>query len=329
MPEGHTIHRLARAMTAAFGGSRVRLSSPQGRFETEAAFLDGWCFTRAEAVGKHLFLPFAPSPDSEPRHFIHVHLGLYGSWTFSGSNEVLSAHAIGAPRRAREVGADVGWASVVPGPNVRLRIRGEFALADLTGPNQCRVVDAAQKAAIVAKLGPDPLRADANPDDFVARIKKSRKAIGQLLMEQSVCAGIGNIYRAELLFRARLNPYVPGRDLSVPLVRDMWRDLVPLMEYGVKTGRIVTTQPEHRSRHASLNERAVPVYQNGDDDPNAIPREESFYVYHRQGLPCRLCDTTIREAEMAGRNLFWCPTCQRPRVRRSAWIDENSAESWA
>ena len=148
-------------------------------------------------------------------------------------------------------------------------------------------------------------------------------------MDQRVCAGIGNIYRAELLFRARLDPYVPGNELTTPLIEALWEDLVPLMAYGERTGRIVTTQPEHRKIHRELNERTVPVYQNGDDDPASVPREESFYVYHRQGFPCRLCEASIRDADLAGRALYWCPRCQRRRVRKAGWTDLNSAAGWA
>lgn len=328
MPEGHTVHRLAEAMTAAFGGTRVRLSSPQGRFEAEAAQIDGWVLAQADAVGKHLFLGFAPDEDANPLRFIHIHLGLYGSWTFAGDSSFHAAKAIGAPRRALDE-ADGTWATIVPGINVRLRVMGSNGLADLTGPNQCRLVDDSEQAAVRARLGPDPLREDADPDLFIQRIRQSRQSIGQLLMDQKVVAGVGNIYRAELLFRARLDPYVPGQDLSEPLVRDLWRDLVPLMEYGRRTGRIVTTQPEHRHAHNEINERTVPVYQNGDDDPHAVPREQSFYVYHRQGFPCRVCNALIRDAQMAGRGLYWCPSCQRRRVRRAGWIDEHPAEAWA
>ncbi|MDO5644225.1 MAG: zinc finger domain-containing protein [Dermabacter sp.] len=328
MPEGHTIHRLAEAMGEAFGRSRVRLGSPQGRFEAEAAEVDGWVLTEPEAVGKHLFLPFAPAPDAEASRFIHIHLGLYGSWTFAGDPTFLAVKAIGAPRRSAE--ADGGeWAATIPGPNVRLRMEGQHGLADLTGPNQCRLIDAAERDEVIARLGPDPLRADADVDEFVRRIKKSRQAIGQLLMDQRVAAGIGNIYRAELLFRARLDPYVPGKDLSEPLIRDLWRDLVPLMEYGKRTGRIVTTQVEHRGRHNELNERHVPAYQRGDARSPVVPREESFYVYHRQGFPCRVCESVIHDADMAGRGLYWCPGCQKKRVRRAGWIDTHPASAWA
>lgn len=340
MPEGHTVHRLAAAFDRGFGGQRVRASSPQGRF-SDAAQLDGAVLLGAEAVGKHLFLPFAPTADvdldSPALRHVHVHLGLYGSWTFAGEPGFVDAHAIGAPRLRigeQEEGLDesVDWRRIVPRETVRLRIVGPRGLADLTGPTACEVMDAEGRQSVLDRLGPDPLRPD--PDGsarrrFVEEVRRSRTTIGALLMNQAVVAGIGNIYRAELLFRARLDPFVPGRDLTAGMCEEMWEDLVALMTYGARTGRIVTTQPEHRHIEARIVERSRGTRQNGDEDPDVVPREESFYVYHRQSLPCRLCGTTIRFGEIAARTVFWCPRCQTARSRRANWTRENPAAPWA
>ena len=340
MPEGHTVHRLAAAFARGFGGQRVRTSSPQGRF-SDAAALDGSVLLGAEAVGKHLFLPFAPSAEIDPadpavRH-VHVHLGLYGSWTFAGEPGFVDAHAIGAPRlrvgeREEAISEQADWRRIVPRETVRLRIAGPHGLADLTGPTACEVLDAEGRQRVLDRLGPDPLRPD--PDGsarrrFVEGIRRSRSTIGALLMDQKVVAGIGNIYRAELLFRARLDPFVPGRDLTAGMCEEMWEDLVALMAYGARTGRIVTTQPEHRKIEARIVERSRGTRQNGDEDPDVVPREESFYVYHRQTLPCRLCGTTVRSGEIAARTVFWCPRCQRVRSRRAGWTREHPAAPWA
>ncbi|MBB5831866.1 Fpg/Nei family DNA glycosylase [Brachybacterium aquaticum] len=344
MPEGHTVHRLAAALARGFGGQRVRTSSPQGRF-ADAEALDGHVLLGAEAAGKHLFLPFAPSADVDPtgpavRH-VHVHLGLYGSWTFAGDPGTFDAHAIGAPRLRigeREEGlasADGGsrdWRRIVPRETVRLRIAGPHGLADLTGPTACEVLDGEGRQRVLDRLGPDPLRPDPDGSQrrrFVDGIRRSRSTIGQLLMNQQVVAGIGNIYRAELLFRARLDPTVPGRDLTAGMLEDMWEDLVALMAYGARTGRIVTTQPEHREIEARIVERSRGTRQNGDEDPGVVPREQSFYVYHRQTLPCRLCGTVIRSADMGGRTVFWCPRCQSVRSRRASWSRQHPAAPWA
>lgn len=368
MPEGHSIHRLAGALERGFGGQRVRTSSPQGRFP-EAAQLDGWVLTGTEAAGKHLLLAFAPEAGidaaSPVTRFVHVHLGLYGSWTFAGEPGFALAPSIGAPRvrpgQAVRVGEqehaaapratgeaeaadDAGaaddaeavadadnWRYSVPRPTTRLRIVGKDGLADLTGPTACEIYDHTQREALLARLGPDPLREDADPERFVGRVLGSRTAIGTLLMNQDVISGVGNIYRAEALFRARLDPFVPGKDLTAGMVRGIWDDLAPLMRYGVATGRIVTTQPEHREIEARIIERGGrPRGADGlDGDPAVVPREESFYVYHRQTLPCRICATTIRSADMAGRTVFWCPRCQSVRSRRARWSIEHSAAAWA
>ncbi|WP_058235457.1 Fpg/Nei family DNA glycosylase [Devriesea agamarum] len=330
MPEGHTIHRLADALRGAFGGDAVALTSPQGRFAAEADSLTGQVLIAAEAVGKHLFLGFGPAADDEPARYVHIHLGLYGSWTFAGDSTFSQVQAIGAPRkRVGERESTTGdardaWQHLKPGPNVRLRMAGRHGLADLTGPNTCEVVDARGRHNILTRLGPDPLRVDADPARFVDAVLRSRTSIGVQLMNQQVIAGVGNIYRAETLFRVGLDPEIPGRELSRSVVTALWDDLVPLMRYGAHTGRIVTTEPDHRDIAPFLVERSRGSRQNGDEDAGVVPREKSFYVYHRQGFPCRVCGAIVLMREVAGRTLFWCGRCQKSRARRRAWPHDPS-----
>ena len=103
MPEGHTVHRLASALTELYGGQRLRACSPQGRFAAGAQRLDGQVLLGAQAHGKHLFVAFAPRADADPQDpdvtWLRVHLGLYGSWSFDGDAEFTAPHSIGAPRR--------------------------------------------------------------------------------------------------------------------------------------------------------------------------------------------------------------------------------------
>jgi endonuclease VIII len=274
MPEGHTLHRLAEEITATFAGRVVRVGSPQGRFSDSAALIDGQLLLRAEAWGKHLFISF---PDDR---YVHVHLGLYGK---------LDVHA-GVP----EVPAAVG--------QVRMRLvaadRGWQAYADLRGATACELLTEAERDAIVARSGPDPLRADADPGVAWERIRRSRAPIGSLLMDQSVLAGVGNVYRAELLFRHRTDPYRPGHTLRRGQWDDMWADLVGLMHEGVRTGRIDTVRPEHTPEAMGRPPRK-------DDHGGEV------YVYRRNGQPCLVCGTLVRTAELQARNLFWCPRCQR------------------
>ncbi|MCU1592339.1 MAG: Formamidopyrimidine-DNA glycosylase [Frankiales bacterium] len=263
MPEGHTIHRLAKDHRPLLVGKHVRVSSPQGRFAAGAALLDDHVVTRIEPYGKHLWYRF------DGGQLLHIHLGLYGKF--------------------------VGGALPAPEPRgaLRLRIVTDDNWLDLRGPTHCDLVTPAERRAVLARLGPDPLRPTADPNEAWQRITRTKTPIGQLLMDQSVLAGVGNVYRAEILYRAGLSPFRPGRDVDRNAWDAMWLDLVAHMKSGVRTGRIVTTDRADRDRQRGT-----------------ATREDSHYVYRRDGLPCRRCGTEIRTEVMAARNLFWCPTCQ-------------------
>jgi endonuclease VIII len=267
VPEGHTLFRLARDQQLAFAGREVHVTSPQGRFAAQAELLDGRVLDDVTSYGKHLFARFGPD-------VVHVHLGLYGKFT-SGT---------GLP----------------PEPRGALRMRwegpgdgGAGAWTDLRGATACELITDGEVQFILDRLGPDPLRRRSDPGRALARISRSRTSIGALLMDQSVLAGVGNVYRAELLFRHRVSPFLPGRSVDDVVWGRMWADLVTLMRSGVRMGRIVTTRPEDRSRRRG-----------------AVERDDAHYVYRRTGLPCRICGTGVQTEVMVGRNLYWCPVCQ-------------------
>ncbi len=209
MPEGHTLHRLARLHQRRFAGSPVAVSSPQGRFASEASEVDGQVLRQATAWGKHLFHHYASGA------IVHVHLGLYGKFTEW------------ARLPDEDLPAAVG--------QVRMRMIGAEYGTDLRGPTVCEIIDEAQVADVVARLGPDPLRRDADPSWPWERISKSRRLIGALLMDQTIIAGVGNVYRNELLFRHGIDPYRPGRAIGEAEFAESWTDLVALMKVGVAT----------------------------------------------------------------------------------------------
>ncbi len=269
MPEGHTLHRLARDLTAAFAGRPVAVSSPQGRFAESAALLDSQVLVAAQAWGKQLFIEFPGEV------FVHVHLGLIGK--FDVHTGVTS------------VPAPVG--------QVRLRIAHETAYADLRGASACDLWTSAQRDAVVAAAGPDPIRAGSDPLLAWERIRRSRLPIGQLLMDQKVLAGVGNVYRAELLYRHRMHPLRPGETLRVGQWSQMWDDLVVLMAEGVRTGRIDTVRPEHTPEAMGRTPRV-------DDHGGEV------YVYRRHGQPCLVCGRRVSIAVLQGRNSYWCSRCQ-------------------
>ena len=267
MPEGHTLHRLARDLAASFGGRTVRSGSPQGRF-AGAAGLDGRVLVGADAVGKHLLVDFDDV-------LAHVHLGLYGSFVIT-----------------QGTGHDVVG-------QVRWRLQAA-ATADLRGPTTCELLTPPEVDALIARIGPDPLRADADPDRAWRRIHGSSAPIATLLMDQAVLGGVGNVYRAEVLFRHGVAPMTAGRRLPKVRWDAMWADLVLLMTQGVVSGRIDTVRPEHEPEAMGRPPRA-------DDHGGEV------YVYRRDGMDCWVCGTTVRKRVIGGRNLFWCPSCQRAR----------------
>ena len=333
MPEGHSVHRIARQFDRNFVGHVVHASSPQGRFAEGAADLDGRRMTEARAVGKQMFLGF------EGDRWLRVHLGLYGAWDFAGDilmdPTIASANgrmgqtnqrgtflegpnpdavvfdsagensltSIGAPRRTRlrmseaeKEGDDLEAFPPEPIGQVRVRLLTDTIVADLRGPTACEVLDPAQVERVVSKLGPDPI-IDAGPaaeERFTRTVLKKAAPIGLLLMDQDVVAGIGNVYRAELLFRARQNPHTPGRQVPEAHVRHLWNDWAKLLRIGVETGQMMTMD---------------------DLDPEAYRaamanRDDRHWVYKREGLPCRVCGTNIVLEEMGARKLYWCPYCQ-------------------
>lgn len=329
MPEGHSVHRITRQFARNFVGRTVALSSPQGRFAAGAAMLDGQVMTDARAVGKQMFLEF----DNGLWLRVHLGMygawdfagdiildatiaasnGRMGQTNQRGTDlgpaPVLDAagensmHSIGAPRRTRvrmaEQEKEIDQLDTFPPEpvgQVRVRLLTDTVSADLRGPTACEVLDPAQVEAVMNRLGPDPQLDDSAEAEqrFVDVIRKKPTRIGLLLMDQSVVSGIGNVYRAELLFRARINPHAPGRSLSAESLRALWRDWAHLLDIGVNTGQMMTMD-------------------DLDDDAFRLAmknRADRHWVYKREGLPCRVCGTHIALEEMGARKLYWCPLCQ-------------------
>ncbi|WP_030783250.1 Fpg/Nei family DNA glycosylase [Streptomyces sp. NRRL S-920] len=269
MPEGHTIHRLAHEHRNRFQDRPVRATSPQGKFSDSAALVDGRVMETAEAHGKHLFLGFGGGD------WVHIHLGLFGKYALGESP---------APP---------------PTDTVRLRLLNDAYYSDLRGPTTCALITDDEKRAIHERLGPDPLRAGDDPGKAYRRISRSRTTVAALLMDQKIVSGVGNVYRAEVLFRHGIDPYLQGKDLTEAQWSAIWADLVALMREGVRLNRIDTVRPEHTPEAMGRPPRV-------DDHGGEV------YVYRRANMPCHICGGEIRTAGLAARNLFWCPGCQRP-----------------
>lgn len=302
MPEGNEVHRWAERHTAAFVGKKMHVESPNGR-TPHTEILDGRKLERVLAKGKHLGYVFGKD------RILHVHLGRYGDWT-EGQMPLaevkgalrLRMWPVGAkPRKdAQEPSGRHSWYSADDGSNP---VQPEDVdWLELRGASDCSVWDDAQWAKLAARLGPDPLGsggepAGAQPDDpapAFERILKAKTPISVLLMDQEIIAGIGNIYRAELLFRERLNPFREGRTVELARLKRIWKDAIPLLQAGMVDRRIVTTKPKDRP----TKKTGLPL------------KEEVHYVYRRAGKPCFVCGTKVMKQDIAGRTLYWCPTCQ-------------------
>ena len=264
MPEGHTIHRLARDHARDLVGHTIAARTAQERFREGAQRVDGTVITRVEAWGKHLFHVL----DSGQR--LHVHLGLIGKWF-------------------RRAGPTVPELT----PTTRLRLEApEAGIAwDLTGPMTCAVIDPDQHRAVVTKLGPDPLRRNADPERGWHKIRSSTKSIGLLVMEQDVIAGIGNVYRSELLNIVGIDPRRPGNQMTRGEFDDLWAETVRQLRLGMRRNKIVTR---------SASELTKPIAK--------LAKAEGLYAYKREH--CGRCHTELDVYPIGGRTTWSCPSCQ-------------------
>ncbi len=263
MPEGHTIHRLARRHHALFAGATLAASSPQGRFSAGAAAIDGRVLDSADAYGKHLFYRFGGD-------VLHVHLGLIGRF----------------PSYTRDIPE--------PTPATRLVISNGSAAAHLSGPMTCRLVTADEAAAVTAALGPDPLRTRGGRRAFATALGRRRAPVAAVLLDQSVIAGIGNVYRSEILFLCGIHPATPANELSDDDIECLWRTAGTQLRLGLRLGRIITIRLADVGARRRLD----------------LDEDERRYVYHRDGLPCHRCGSIVRRSDIGARSAWWCPGCQ-------------------
>ena len=223
--------------------------------------LDGRACESVEAYGKHLLYGF------EGDLALHLHLGLYGKFHMHK----------GAPPE--------------PKGAVRVRLEAPAWSVDCNGPAACEVLEPPERARLLARIGPDVLRPDADAELAWARIHRTRTGIGVLLMDQSVMSGIGNIYRTELLWRERLHPLTPGREVARAQFEALWADAVHLLRIGVETGAIVT------------RDGAGPSTRRYRERVNIMARET-----------CPRCGGPVRKLTIATRRAFVCEHCQPPPI---------------
>lgn len=246
----------------------VHAESPQGRFAAGASRLSGRRLETVDAHGKHLFYRWRGG------EILHVHLGLFGKFKVFRTDQ-----------------------PPPPTENTRLTMTAPDATVYLAGPTICELIDPDEETDIRSRLGPDPLRNGSRSNklaSFSANLARRTIPIGAALLDQKVIAGIGNVYRAEALFRTGIDPRVPARRLEPESVETLWTECATLLKQGEKAGRIIT----------------VDLADVGARRRSDLSRDERLYVYGRHGEPCRRCGTSIEMTEMANRRIWWCPRCQ-------------------
>jgi formamidopyrimidine-DNA glycosylase len=157
--------------------------------------------------------------------------------------------------------------------------------------------------AAVGKLGPEPLGSDFRPAAFAESLKRSRQAIKIRLLDQTLVAGVGNIYASEALFRARISPRLPARRLSRSQVAQLWRAIRAVLAEAIKCG---STMPLNFG-----GGRSDGLFYFGRVPGAPDYYEERLRVYDRAGRPCPNCGGSIKRIKQAGRSTFYCPQCQR------------------
>lgn len=275
MPEGDTIFRAAAALHRALAGDVVV------RFETALPHLarvhddtpvTGRRIEKSESVGKHLLIWLSGDL------ILRTHMRMSGSWHLYRPGEAWQR-----PARDMRVRVDTkAWVAVAFNVPV-----AEFVRARDLSRNRT-----------LASLGPDLLSATFDRVEALRRLASAgTRAIGEALLDQRVVAGIGNVYRSEVLFSAGIHPERPASSLSRDELDRILDTAVPLMRANTGPG-------------ASAG---IVTYRGLRQTTRLTAAEDHLWVYGRRGKPCRKCGTPIESVKrgLEARSLYWCPKCQR------------------
>ena len=277
MPEGDTIFRAARTLNRALAGRTVT------RFESvfpaltridEDTPMAGRTIERVSAAGKHVLMAFSGDL------VLRTHMRMNGSWHIYRPGERWQR-----PRRDMRIAVTTREYEAVAF-NVQV---AEF----LTARSAARQPD-------LRLMGPDLLSESFDADEAIRRLRdRGSLAIADALINQRIVAGAGNVYKSEVLFLCRVNPFLAVRDLTDAQLRELLATARTQLRANVMdhTSAIVTYRGYRRTTR-----RANPA--------------EGLYVYGRAGRPCRRCGTAIlvRAQGTNARLTYWCPRCQESRI---------------
>lgn len=268
MPEGDTVWNTARVLHRALAGAGITRSDfrvPQ----LATTDLSGWTVRESASRGKHLLLRLSspgrtpaglPAPDT--LWTLHSHLRMDGAWR---------AYAPGERWGGR------------PAHLIRVVLHSPAAVAVGYHLHEMSLLPTAEEDRLVGHLGPDLLGPDWDPAEAVRRLADHpEQTIGEALLDQRNLAGVGNLYKCEVLFLRGVSPWTP-----VGAVSDL-PGMVALAQRLLAANRGRWTQSSTGSLH----------------------RGQTSYVYGRRAQPCRRCGTAIHKEELGERVTYWCPVCQ-------------------
>ncbi|MCA9654464.1 MAG: hypothetical protein H6712_32575 [Myxococcales bacterium] len=272
MPEGDTLHKLALAVRPRLVGQPVEHLRLRER--GEIAIVRGHPVEHVEAVGKNLLVLI------DRRWTLRVHLGLRGKW--------------------RAYDASAGWEAPARSATAVLGVPSTVLAFFRSARHELHPYRDQRLEQELRRLGPDLLAPTLDLELVVARARAPGYrdlAVTDLLLDQRVAAGIGNVYRSELLFLAGLHPWAPVRELSDETLRTLFERARELMGSNLGPGPRVTVGALRGQRRR--------------------PETSRTWVYRREGLPCLRCRAPIRRSieGRQARSTYWCPRCQPAEAR--------------
>ncbi len=281
MPEGDTIYRTAAVLRRVLQGKRVtgfETTVPQVAFAVAREPVVGRVIAEVSPRGKHLLIVFRdPEAGPEADLVLHTHMRMTGSW-----------HAY------RE---GVMWKKPAPFARVVLHVEGAVAPCFNAPVVELLTARQAERHPALTRLGPDAIAEAFDADEVHARVRaKPGLAIGEGLLLQTTMAGVGNVFKSEILFLERVNPFARIADLTDETLDRVIAQARRLL--------LLNRRPASRQTRASL-------------DPDA-----RVWVYRRSGRPCYVCGTPIQMRRQGddARSTYFCPRCQgitvEPRVAR-------------
>lgn len=273
MPEGDTLYRVAANVRPVLEGKRVLAATASDRTTVEpidAVSLIGHVVTEVAARGKHLMLTL------DDDRVIHSHLGMTGSWHVYPHGEA--------------------WRKPATRAAVALHTDAHAIVCFSPKMMELVTVTHLRRNAYLQRLGPDLMLADSDLQAALGRMRVHNLApIGEVVMNQTIAAGIGNVYKSETLFLSRINPWTRIGELTDKTLLKYLADARRLMRLNRGNGPRVTRFRDDGRRH---------------------------WVYGRRGDPCYECGgiITLRRQGDAGRTTYWCAACQ-PATTNAPRVD--------